>query len=44
MSPVFARFQYLTQQLLPRLEPYNAVAKDWAADLTDLRCNDELRL
>lgn len=30
-------FQYLTQQLLPRLEPHNAVAKDWAADLTDLR-------
>ena len=34
---VRSRFQYLTQQLLPRLEPHKALAKDWAADLTDLR-------
>lgn len=32
------RFLYLTQQVLPRLEPYRLLADDWAADLTDLRC------
>jgi len=32
------RFLYLTQQVLPRLEPYRVLADDWAADLTDLRC------
>lgn len=39
VAPFVARFLYLTEQVLPRLEPHMALAArdDWALDLTDLR-------